>query len=524
MRMPARRCLRAAATAAAAAAAATQPQVRRARLLVLLMLPAALSFLLYLCGVTAAAVVPVPHTQTDSGNRKEVEPTGIEADYTLGPRQRERRVTLVPQKQLTVPDPLLLTQTGQKRNAIYGDEFNSYLEELRSKWLVCHRQGISRATVRTQLKDLTGFAACAELNLELEDTWADNRPGSGQLGYRWVLWPREPLGSDVHMRTALAPLETRVQNHTRLFQQAIVLLEEAGMSVPFNILDATVSVEHLRQPTGEVTDPETFSWRATSQGTGSVLAVLKYQSIVVENNKLISFPEITLGEDGELCGIMLLRSLLKTAKSFGLTEVRLRVASANMPLLKAASVSGFRPVDVSAHEGKAFHTLVANPQLAEPPIADMKQKVAALERMVRLLDTSYFQALAMLCIQQELPDTPKISVPAAAERWPDPPKHSKARGHGGPMMGLGIDKVHRSAVLAGLGTALLVVIVALIWRRKKKGGPPAGRGAAHPRYQEEWYLNPPAHWPDTQGREDVYGDPPSEEPAEEWKGSAVLDR
>lgn len=60
--------------------------------------------------------------------------------------------------------------------------------------------------MRTQLNDLTGFAACAELNLELEDTWADSRVGSGQLGYRWVLWPREPLGSDAHMRTALAPL------------------------------------------------------------------------------------------------------------------------------------------------------------------------------------------------------------------------------------------------------------------------------------------------------------------------------
>lgn len=140
--------------------------------------------------------------------------------------------------------------------------------------------------------------------------------------------------------------------------------------------------------------------------------------------------------------------------------------------------------------------------------------------MVRLLATSYFQALAMLCINQELPETPKISVPAAAERVPDPPARSKARGHLGPVKG--IDKMHRSAVVAGLGTALLVVITALVWRRRKKGGPPAGRGPPHPRYHEEWYLHPPAHWLDTERREDVYGGPSSEE-SEDWKASGLPD-
>lgn len=75
---------------------------------------------------------------------------------------------------------------------------------------------------------------------------------------------------------------------------------------------------------------------------------------------------------------MLLRSLLKTAKTFGLTEVRIRIESANMPLLKAASVTGFRPVEVSGYQGRVFHTLVANPQLPEPPVAAVKQKAASL--------------------------------------------------------------------------------------------------------------------------------------------------
>ena len=79
-----------------------------------------------------------------------------------------------------------------------------------------------------------------------------------------------------------------------------------------------------------------------------------------------------------LAGLLLLRSLLQRCRSLGLREVRLVAECEDLPLLRAAIASGFRPVEVSPSGDKVAQTLIAHPQLQEPNIAAFRQKAAAL--------------------------------------------------------------------------------------------------------------------------------------------------
>lgn len=82
---------------------------------------------------------------------------------------------------------------------------------------------------------------------------------------------------------------------------------------------------------------------------------------------------------------MLLRSFLRRCETLGLTEVRLAIDSSNLPLLRAASLTGFRPIKLTEKDGKVSHMFAANPQLPEPPIAEIKERIAALGKLLLTL-------------------------------------------------------------------------------------------------------------------------------------------
>ncbi|XP_026192419.1 uncharacterized protein LOC34620988 [Cyclospora cayetanensis] len=109
-------------------------------------------------------------------------------------------------------EPLLLTKTSQQRNAIYGDSFYEYLQEMQSRWTILNRSNVDTSVVRTVLTDLTAFALCAELNLELEDLWVLIPEGTKQVGYTWRFWVSEPLGSEAHLRNNVASLAAEGKN------------------------------------------------------------------------------------------------------------------------------------------------------------------------------------------------------------------------------------------------------------------------------------------------------------------------
>lgn len=514
------------AAAAVAAAAAARPQAHRTTVFFLSLLPPILLVLvLCFCG-TIAAALPTPAAH--DGEREDIDQIGTAIEYTLGGRMPQRRALRISQRSYMPPDPLLLSQTGQQRNAMYGAEFNVYLEQLRSGWLVHHREGTDRATVRTNLQDLEAFAACAELNLELDDIWADIPEGSGHLGYRWILFPQEPLGSEMHLRSSLGPIEVRIAQLSRLLEQVQAGAVDDGIPI-FDPLEAAIFIAYKPAPTAlKAIDPESFSFTVV-QGSGTVVATLQYEAMSVEDTRLLSVPEVSLGADGELCGLLLLRALLARAKICGLTEVRIRVESSDMQLLKAASCTGFRPTEMSIHQGRAHYTFIANPQLPVPAAADLRQKIATLDRTARHMTLTYFQAAARRCIQKDRHETPKIPAVAATEL--DMPKHSKARGAKGSLKRVGIgDKVHRSALVLGFGAVLLILIFTLVWRKRKRTAegstaalPVSRNSIAHARYHEDWYLTPPAHWPDKDRRENVYGDFSNTE-VDEWKATGSLDR
>ena len=73
-----------------------------------------------------------------------------------------------------------------------------------------------------------------------------------------------------------------------------------------------------------------------------------------------------------------MRALLARCRSLGLTEIRLSISSADIAALRTAVSLGFRPVQLQDVKGLLHQTLIANPQLPEPPAAELKLKAAAL--------------------------------------------------------------------------------------------------------------------------------------------------
>ncbi|KAL8439374.1 hypothetical protein Efla_001844 [Eimeria flavescens] len=504
----------------------------------------------------AAAAVPPGDNMFEEGGLSSGWPS-LGSEYVLGSLHAGGPRFMVTAGGQQIGDKELLENRGkQMRNAPYGDDFTSYTEELRSFWLACQQDNTAVATVRTNLNDLTGFAACAELNLELDDTWADIPEGTGQLGYRWVLFPREPVGTDTHLRRWLAHIEARLRKLSELLQKVQVEAAKAGMSVPFDIMDSAIAIQYSphassskavdqasflfsdRQKPEKKTqmtrkeDTNALRLPAVTQGNGTVLGRLQYKSLTIENNKITSFPEITVGTDGELCGLVLLRSLLKRAQSFGIDQVRIRVESSNIPLLRAASCLGFRPVDITIYQGKSHHTFIANPQLPLPATADIKQKIITFDRMARHLALSYFQAQALRDLHRDHSPTPQ---PEAADEVEvsEPSKAKDAH-----ELKVDIDyfeELRTQAFLAGLGTIVLVMIAAIMWRKRKAEGAAAANGSkafwsAHPlgegdpeaKLPEDWFPSPPPHWGNRNPVEFVREGLSSEE-SEDWKETGHLD-
>ncbi|OEH79726.1 hypothetical protein cyc_04454 [Cyclospora cayetanensis] len=449
-------------------------------------------------------------------------------------------------------EPLLLTKTSQQRNAIYGDSFYEStlrlcdvdLQEMQSRWTILNRSNVDTSVVRTVLTDLTAFALCAELNLELEDLWVLIPEGTKQVGYTWRFWVSEPLGSEAHLRNNVASL------------------------VPSNLSDMSVAVEYtVSEENANFLDKEAFDCKAITQGTRTVLGSLKYKGFTVENGKLLSVPEITLGDDSGLCGLLLLQALLRRCKNFGLTEIRLSAASGDLTLLKAAIASGFRPVQVYIGENaEVYQTLSANPQLPEPTILEQEQQKRTIprihptdprlrslalrsaearlglaeaarthwgcltgssewlaigvslvlfiasydaERMNTFLSATYFQAMAVLSVHKNLSIEPKparmISAPAPAKS-PVEPQHLEFVHR---TAGLNLQFGHGSLVFAALGTAFLLALVFWVFKKKMKGGggpflASKAKFSHRARYKDERYLEAPPHWEEAYKREPVY--------------------
>ncbi|KAL8450223.1 hypothetical protein Emed_002619 [Eimeria media] len=403
------------------------------------------------------------------------------SEYVLGSsHEGSPRGTPSLETQHLIPDNIFLDVSALKRNEFYGEGFVSYTEELRSLWQKCQQDNAAVATVRTNVDDFIGFAACAELNLELDEVWVDTAEGQAQLGYKWLLYPKEAVGTDIHLRRAVSRSEARLLKISQLVQKASLEAAEAGLPI--------------------------------TQGTSMMLGRLMYKSIVIQDKKIITYPEITVGTDSELCGLILLRSLLKRAQAFGLVEVRLRVESSNIPLLKAASCTGFRPVSMLVHQSRAHHVFVANPQLPLPAVSELKQKIATLgEEEEAAVDGPY------------------------KERGLREPQESAA---------VDLEKLYAPALLTGVGAILLVVFASFMWRRRKAaaaaaaavsggprrsslqmrsggwGGPPNN---IHLRYQDDRYLSPPPHWRDRQQNIESIHESLSSEESEEWKATGQLD-
>ncbi|KAL8270110.1 hypothetical protein Esti_005964 [Eimeria stiedai] len=395
-------------------------------------------------------------------------------------------------------DSLSLDASALRRNEMYGERFISRTEELRSVWQKCQQENAALATVRTNLHDFVGFAACAELNLELDDVFVDVHDGRSELAYKWLLYPKEAVGTDVRLRRAVSQSVMQLL----LFSLFFVL-------VPSGANDGCIAI-HYNSPlsTAKVTDAATFSFSVT-QGDSLVLGSLLYKEIVIQDKKLVTYPEISVGTESELCGLSLLRSLLKRAQVFGLEEVRIRVESSNIPLLKAVSCTGFRPVDIVTYQSRAHHVFVANPQLPLPAVSELKHKMATLA----------------LQNQQEGKSSLLGAEPSALEEKAAVDGRHKGRGPHKPQESeaVNLKKLFTPAELTGVGAILLVLFAELMWRRRKRAACVslgtrrlplqlrARAPSAHATYQDDRYFSPSPHWRDRQHVESVYESLSSEE-------------
>ncbi|KAL8444626.1 hypothetical protein Emag_005409 [Eimeria magna] len=408
-------------------------------------------------------------------------------------------------------------------------------EELRSLWQKCQQENAAVATVRTNIDDFIGFAACSELNLELDDVWVDVPDGRAQLGYKWLLYPKEAVGTDLHLRRAVSRSEARLLKVSQLLQKATLEAAEAGMPIPFGATDGSIAIQynsHLN--TAKVTDAASFTFSVT-QGSNVVLGRLLYKSIVIHDKRIVTYPEISVGTDSELCGLVLLRTLLKRAQAFGLVEVRIRVESSNIALLKAASCTGFRPVSISIHQSRAHHVFIANPQLPLPAVSELKQKIATLDRMSRHLTVSYFQAQALRTQQQETSSLGEEHSAGEVETVVDGPYQRGGLREPQESVAVDLEKLCAPALLTGFGAILLAVFAGFMWRRRKSAaavslGPrrlplhmrAGGPANVHLRYQDDRYLSPPPHWRDRQQIESIHESLSSEE-SDDWKATGQLD-